>query len=134
MKIRLKGSTKLCIGFVILMLWIASLKYEQYKLVDEGYRVQVQVIDVPRRCGTGTRRSKPYFRFHYRGIEYRKDFNGQHCNEIRPGKTLILRTNKEHSVFVFEDEEVGYDVAAMLGLALLFTVCAIVSQHRKNKY
>lgn len=115
------------------MLWVASLKYEQYKLVDEGYRVKVQVIDVPRQCGTGTRISKPYFRFYYRGTEHRKDFNGQHCDEIKSGKTLILLTNKEQSVFVFEDQEVGYDVAGGLGLALLFTVFAIISQRRKEE-
>jgi len=116
-------------------LWLTKLKYDDLDVLTTGREVIVTIIDVPTRCGEGSRSNKARFRFNYLGKMHVKNFKGLHCEEIFSGGTFILMTDLEHSVFLFKDEgsEIKSDVAAGIGLALMFGIFAIIGQRQKDK-
>lgn len=115
-------------------LWLVKIKFDYLEVRDNGRPVQVNIIDIPVKCGSssGSRFDKPYFRFDYKGKTYEKKFYGQHCKDVKHGGKLMLRTDNELSVFIFEDEHIEYSIASLLGVALVLFSCAIGFQLRKK--
>lgn len=114
-------------------LYIMKLKFNALDILKNGKAIIVKIVDVPVTCGEGGKIKKSYFRFAYQGKIYSKNFHGKHCEEITKGKSIILKTDIDKSIFIFTDEDVIYDVAAFGGLAAMFGIFALISQFKKEK-
>lgn len=132
---RLKIETILSLLMMAGALWLTKLKYDQLEILENGREVTVEIIDIPMHCGEGTRTRKPHFRFEYLGKTHRKGFKGLHCDEVQKGGTISLITDLGNSTFLFKDEgdEIKSDIAAFVGLAVLFLVFAIIGQRQKDE-
>jgi len=132
---RLKALTVVSLLMMAGALWLMKLKYDDLEVLNNGREVVVNILDVPTRCGEGSRTNKAYFKFSYQGKVHSKNFKGMHCNEVQAGKEFTLLSNTDYSTFVFKDEgkEIKSDIAAFAGLAILFLVFAIIGQRQKDK-
>ena len=132
---KLKALTIVSLLMMAGALWLTKIKYNDLDALTNGREVTVSILDVPTRCGEGSKSSKAYFRFSYLGKVHRKNFRGMHCDEIHTSREFILLTDKDSSTFVFKDEgrEIKMDIAAFAGLAVIFLVFAIISQLQKDK-
>ena len=132
---KLKGRTIICLLMMAGALWLTKLKFDKLGVLKHGKDVTVRIVDIPVPCGEGSRINKPHFTFDCLGKTYRKDFNGQHCTEIKSGDAMALVTDTELSVFLFSDEdiEIERDIAAGIGLAVMFLVFAVIGQRQKDK-
>jgi len=134
MLLKLKTLSIVSLLMMIGALYLVKLKYDKLGVLENGQEVTVTIVDIPVKCGEGSRSSKSHFRFRYLGKTYRKNFNGMHC-EITDGDKIVLKTDNEQSVFLFTDEtkELTLDIAAFIGLALMFAFCAFYNERRKDK-
>jgi hypothetical protein len=132
---KLKAETIVSLMMMAGALWLTKLKYDNLDAFNNGREVTVRIVDVPTRCGEGSRTNKAYFMFTHLGKIHRKNFRGMHCEEIQTGRVFTLLTDSDHSHFVFKDEdsEIKLDIAAFAGLAAIFLIFAIIGQRQKDE-
>lgn len=132
---KLKALTVVSLLMMTGALWLTMLKYDKLNVLKNGREVTVKIIDIPVHCGDGSRTRKAHFRFDHLGKTHRKDFNGQHCEEVLNDETIDLITDAENSVFLFKDEdiEIKRDIVAGFGLAAMFLIFSIIGQRQKDK-
>ncbi len=108
---------------IIIALIISSRFSNEYKVLNYGKEVDVNVINVPLNCLNSKGYSRAYFKFEYLGKSYTKNIIGEkYCNLIKPNIKLKLLTDKDYSVFMFPNENLRKEIisAIILFLAGLF--------------
>jgi len=91
----------------------------QLKNIDTykyGYDVEVKVQFVPN-CIT----TKAHYniQFEFEGKIYSKQIGVLSCKELNVGDLLRLKTNRDHSVFLYQYENPYHDLQALIILAIM---------------
>lgn len=129
---RINALTIVSIVFLIGVLYSLKSELDLKKIQEGSYRVEVKIIDVPKDCEQGSYRSKPYFRFMHNGEIHVKDISNDYCDEIINNETIVLKTNKEYSSFLFENEDVSSDIGACLAIIAVTVVIFFISLKKEE--
>lgn len=97
-------------------IWNTSKKKE---VLLNGKEIEVLVTDAPFSCNY---RRKPSFKFEYDNITYSKHA-WKYCKTLKRGDIIKLKTNSEHSIFVFPDEKIKTEIIACYFLLFLGILC-----------
>jgi hypothetical protein len=111
---------------IIITLLMSIGDYKKIKALKYGKIVEVSVIEMPFSCNkTNNRFSTAFFKFIYNGNTHTKKLNRKYCEILENKKTIQLKTNSDHSVFVYLDEDFTFQYLSnfsliIIGIVLIF--------------
>lgn len=115
------------LGVIIVLLSIIFSigVYKKLDTLNNGEKITVYVIDIPRPCKNAYKSFKPYFRFSYNDRVFTKNIKGDYCRTLAKGDEVTLITNSDNSFFVYPNENFKPDIVAIIlfyafGLFLFF--------------
>lgn len=108
-------------GTVLILISIAISigSYKKFMTFKYGKIVEVDVLEIPIPCEYSNKHSKAFFRFSYNGKKHTKNIKGKYCQILKKEKTIKLKTNSDHSVFVYLDENLTMNYVAIISLFLI---------------
>lgn len=101
--------------------------FQEYKILNSGNKITVNVVSIPISCSESSKISKAYFTFYFNERKQSKKLEG-HCS-INVGDKINLITNDSKDVFLFEDEDVYFEFLA----GLLIFVAGIYCYFKASK-
>jgi hypothetical protein len=98
---------------------IAFKDKEKFLLLTKGEIIEVTVLDIPVPCDLRNRKIKPFFRFEYDNKIYSKNLKNEYCESLVRSESILLKTNKEKSLFIYTDESITGNLGASIVLFLV---------------
>jgi hypothetical protein len=103
---------------LVICLFLLFRTYKEFNVQQNGFFIKVRVDKIPISCKFSTKkRIKAFFEFEYNGKNHSKNLK-QHC-DLRVGDLIILKTNEESEIFLFEDENLYSELISILMLILI---------------
>ena len=103
---------------LILISFVSFYKtFQEYKILNSGNKISVSVFLVPISCSESSKTSKAYFTFYFNEKKQSKRLEGR-CS-INVGDKIKLITNETKDIFLFEDEDIHFELLA--GLLIFVT-------------
>jgi hypothetical protein len=128
------------LGVIIVLLSIIFSigVYKKIDTLNNGEKITVYVIDIPRPCENAYRKLKPYFSFSYYDRVFTKNIKGDYCITLAKGDVLTLITNNDNSYFIYPDENFKSDIIVIIlfyafGLFLFFKKQKNENNHINNR-
>lgn len=114
--------------FIIGCFFFLQYNYKELETYKNGHIVNVEVIYVPN-CFT----TKQHYniKFTYNEKTYAKQIGVLSCKELKEGEIIRLRTNKDNSVFLYENENPYNELTSTI-ILLLFGVFLIYYGFKKK--
>lgn len=113
--------------FIVGCFFFFQYNYKELKTYHNGHIVYATVTYVPNCLTT----KKHYnFKFAYNGRTYAKKIGVLSCRELSEADTIKLKTNRDNSVFLFENENPYNDMVSFV-LLFLFGVFLIYMGYKK---
>ena len=111
---------------LVICLFLLFRTYKEFNVQQNGFFIKVRVDKIPINCKFSTKkRIKAFFEFEYNGKNHSKNLK-QHC-DLRVGDLIILKTNEESEIFLFEDESLLFELICVLILLIFFTFLVVKS-------
>ena len=103
---------------LVICLFLLFRTYKEFNVQQNGFFIKVRVDKIPINCKFSTKkRIKAFFEFEYNGKNHSKNLK-QHC-DLSVGDLIILKTNEESEIFLFEDENLYSELISILTLILI---------------
>ena len=103
---------------LILISFVSFYKtFQEYKILNSGNKISVSVFSIPISCSESSKTSKAYFTFYFNEKKQSKRLEDR-CS-INVGDKIKLITNETKDIFLFEDEDIHFELLA--GLLIFVT-------------
>lgn len=107
---------------LILISFVSFYKtFQEYKILNSGNKISVSVFLVPISCSESSKTSKAYFTFYFNEKKQSKRLEGR-CS-INVGDKIKLITNETKDIFLFEDEDIHFELLAGLLIFVIGIYC-----------
>ena len=95
--------------------------FQEYKILNSGNKITVSLFSIPISCSESFKISKAYFTFYFNEKKQSKRLEGR-CS-INVGDKINLITNETKDVFLFEDEDIHFELLAGLLIFVIGIYC-----------
>lgn len=106
---------------------LLKTSYEEIQTYRSGHMISATIRYVPNCIST----KKHYnIKFIFKGKEFGKEIAGLQCKELKEGDIIMLKTNQDNSIFLYEHENPYKNLSSFV-LIFLFGILLIYMGFKK---